>query len=469
MSSPSGKKRTIRRRWPFPLLLITLICGGWFIYAWLHPTLKPVTKRIVPKDTRFIFSANGTGYPAIECYESSRTVLDDRCQRADTPPHPEGQGFVSPTRRVIAAECAIPTPLGSPYDQYEVMPLWRDGKPITTGETIELPMSGILILTDDGMVCRLPCFLHRPDGRKIELPVGTWPGIPAVVEPGLVATMEGTAMGTNVVLFDLQARKPRKLVRLGITSGMTVMQLGMLFRNGRCCLLVPGFGTPALYQGETRLATFGAVGWQWMWGEDGTVWGADPKGAVSLLRWRDAMPRLEKLPVPLKLDSAMCDMAPERTGLYFARFSHLVSPLMPRSAISLSAPTSTPLSPPSALPAAWGDGRLLAVTETRPTIPARVIPVTDVIVSMLKQPRIPRQTRILTLYRDGKKIGTCATHLLEPSPKPAVSPGGSLMYVNSNGREYPEHLAFTRDGKYLSWIINTGDRTEVYAFETGIW
>ncbi len=60
------------RRWLLPLLLITLISGGWLIYAWLYPTLRPVTKRIVPKDTRFIFSANRTGYPA------TRYVCGDR-------------------------------------------------------------------------------------------------------------------------------------------------------------------------------------------------------------------------------------------------------------------------------------------------------------------------------------------------------------------------------------------------------
>lgn len=77
--------------------------------------------------------------------------------------------------------------------------------------------------------------------------------------------------------------------------------------------------------------------------------------------------------------------------------------------------------------AVWHDGELVAVT-------AMAAP----------------WTRRLTLYRKGKPLRQCDVQITD--------------FFKGKGGINREHLAFTRDGRYLSWIVDTGSRTRVLAF-----
>lgn len=46
-----------------------------------------------------------------------------------------------------------------------------------------------------------------------------------------------------------------------------------------------------------------------------------------------------------------------------------------------------------------------------------------------------------------------------------LKPGGQQ---NNSSIRYPEHLAFTADGRYLAWVIDAGVGKQVYVFTTGL-
>ncbi|HOS43690.1 MAG TPA: hypothetical protein PK794_08375, partial [Armatimonadota bacterium] len=426
-SSRCGK----RRRWALLLLLLAVIGGGWWGYRVAHPVLTPVTRRLLPAGSGIIFSANGAGYPAVESVTDAagKTVcalLDDRCRRVAGVPPMATLGLVSPTRRTIACGRY------EGKDGYLVTPVWRDGKPDTGSAGVLLPLSGMITLTDAGAVCRVPRFLHTPNGRKIELPAGVWPGILGTNEPSLVTTFEPTATGPNVVIFDLSARKPKKVARLAVASRKRMLNDGMFYRQRERFLVVPGDDMPTAYQHERLIASYGAPDWQWAWGEDGTVWGMDPKGHCSLLRWRDTTPRLVKLPVSYTRGDTFVELSP--------RYYHNIAAF-------------TPL---KAAPAVWGDGRLIAVTETHDIISARTAALVERAVRVVaRDATMPYRARVLTLYRDGKRIGTFQTRL-HPLPKMASIRFSVTHATLVRTQSYAEHLAFTKDGKHLSWVIDAG-------------
>jgi hypothetical protein len=117
-----------------------------------------------------------------------------------------------------------------------------------------------------------------------------------------------------------------------------------------------------------------------------------------------------------------------------------------------------------ALPASWGDGRLVAVAATRPSVPRRVGErLNAALRAMHLSYGLPYEVRTLTLYRDGKRVGTC--HV----PLAPLHPGITARlpwWHRPPTPAYREHLAFTQDGQYLSWIIDAGRGPQVYVFAT---
>lgn len=77
--------------------------------------------------------------------------------------------------------------------------------------------------------------------------------------------------------------------------------------------------------------------------------------------------------------------------------------------------------------AVWHDGELVVLTE-------------------MSAPR----TRRLTLYRQGQAIGQFEVAI--------------TRLTQNGGQPDREHLAFTGDGRYLSWIVDTGKWTRVLVF-----
>jgi len=77
--------------------------------------------------------------------------------------------------------------------------------------------------------------------------------------------------------------------------------------------------------------------------------------------------------------------------------------------------------------------------------------------------RIPHTGRRLTLYRDGRRLGTFVIRLDPKSPLKMIDP-------SRTGHFYPktvltsEHLAFTGDGRYLSWVVETAKGKTIYVF-----
>lgn len=68
---------------------------------------------------------------------------------------------------------------------------------------------------------------------------------------------------------------------------------------------------------------------------------------------------------------------------------------------------------------------------------------------------LPVEARRLTLYRNGRRVGSFTVRL-----KPGARPHFSV--------HYPEHLAFSADGRYLSWVIDAGVGKQMYVFATGL-
>jgi len=190
-----------------------------------------------------------------------------------------------------------------------------------------------------------------------------------------------------------------------------------VFRNQECKLVIKGRYPRSIIiseQGHPDTIMSSAPD-PWLFSEDGTVW-KETGGKLHVLQWRSGKPTVTKIATPIVSDEHVLD------------FSRL-----PRRSVS----------------ALWGDGRCIAVAETLPVIPKSLWPVARKTATLInKHDSFPLERRWLTLYRDDKKIGTYSINL-----KPS---GVKYPFWIMISPQYTEHLAFSRDGKYLAWCIDAG-------------
>ncbi len=101
--------------------------------------------------------------------------------------------------------------------------------------------------------------------------------------------------------------------------------------------------------------------------------------------------------------------------------------------------------------AVWDDGSLVAHTELRSPFPPVIDQGIDALADRLQRRR-PQPPPIwqLTLYRNGRNIGRFRLPMRQLPPRYSLT----------------EHLAFTADGRYLSWVIGSRQDTRLFVFAT---
>jgi len=216
----------------------------------------------------------------------------------------------------------------------------------------------------------------------------------------------------------------------------------MILRHEDRLLMAPRVGDALVFDGTKQIATISPGTDGWRWGEDGTVWTLSG-GRLRVLRWRTGKPQLVNIRTRGKPGDRYGSLAP---GL--------------------------PSEPPfreNNMPdwaAVWGDGKLVASVENN----TLNNPITSIAARAAKALRIKikiNEARRLTLYRDRRCLGYF--RLLTASDTTARSRSGrgyggvgSMGYENTGNHE---HLAFTADGKYLSWAIDDGTGVRLFVFE----
>lgn len=167
------------------------------------------------------------------------------------------------------------------------------------------------------------------------------------------------------------------------------------------------------------------------------MWTVDT-AAVQLLDWNGATPGLARLK-SIKHDPRIAYLGNRASG---GIFNGMGEPPPPRGAWE-----------PDPSAAVWGDGMMIARTETARRWPRQIEPLVS-----KYAPNVPREMRRLTLYWQGRRIGSRSVVLDNSFIK---------IYFRGTSHAKPictrEHLAFTGDGKYLSWTIETTKDTTVYA------
>jgi hypothetical protein len=226
----------------------------------------------------------------------------------------------------------------------------------------------------------------------------------------------------------------------------------MIWQHKERLLLVPREGKALVYDRLRHIATIAHGTNGWRWGEDGTVW-ALSGGTLRVLHWRADTPALVTVATRGKPGKRYGSLAP---------------------GLGSMPPFRENTNPDWA--AAWGDGKLVAGVENlAPADTGLVRTALRAAEALRISLDIPREARRLTLYRDNRRVGS---FLLPTQPKPPPSPritplhpppppvpfmrGGPWRPPNTANHE---HLAFTKDGKYLSWAIDDGTGVRLFVFE----
>jgi len=229
---------------------------------------------------------------------------------------------------------------------------------------------------------------------------------------------------------------------------------GIIFhRNGRFLL---NYGTPIIIDPGPRIVpyqppkafTAGRQLWDadWCWGEDSTIWMVD--GATAfVLDWRHGSPVFRALP---------CQASPD--------------PRIKASAFQWVNPgTATTHDRQASGVAVWGDGRLVACVRTQPALPQPIARLCD---KTTWAKGIPREVRELVLYRDGRRAGWYRLPLdLTVKSLPDPMQYFSIPSIRGFKPKPPplilarEHLAFTKDGTRLAWVVETAKGKRIYVFK----
>jgi len=462
-NTPQPTVRPRRRRlprWAWAFILLILLAGGWYLAT--GPRLRPITVRTIPSNRLLQLSANGVGYPAVEGptliaarkYDLTARWLDDDGRPLPDPfKLPAGFGVVSPGRIVVAYH---QTKIG---EGKRVVLAWRDGR----RTLLPLPLftwTKILSATDAGafqddrtvydqhgktllakpMMASVQC----SDPRYVVL------GTPTYVTFGTMRLSRH-----EITLYDLQTGH-----RLFSTLRSTG-EPGIIFHRGEHFLFVPKIGVAQRFTGSKPTGSVTATGGgpiDWWWGEDGTVWTVQG-GKVQVLDWRKGALRLRTLSIGFAEDPRIHALD------NLSRFAHTSTFYMP--------PNRNP-APGAAL---WGDGHLVAIAESGSIWPRQVAGLIKP--AMNKYRVLRRERRRLTLYRDGRLIGrytipldpqavlseSTPTGILTGPPKPVALPKGFVMQQVILSTIAREHLAFTKDGNRLAWVVETAKGKTIYVFK----
>ena len=215
-------------------------------------------------------------------------------------------------------------------------------------------------------------------------------------------------------------------------------EVGILFHAGDRFLLVPREGPAKIFADGQWREHFGDYGTLWRWGEDGSVWTMEGQ-SLKILHWRDATPTWDTLTVTGNVDDRVGEMqvAGIRTNASYT-FWHYGP----------------------AWAAVWGDGQLLARTETLPA-----------------PGHHGDEMRQLSLYRGDTFLGSYQLPLYDNKrgidAMKSMSGIGPTFHPRKDKDAYPtayyqEHLAFTRDGKFLAWMVVNGQGRLMRTVDTGI-
>lgn len=420
------------------LLLITV--AAWLVLRWLNPQLRPISARSCP-NVSFIYSANGNGYPAIEFTGSFDNEnyklyhLDDLGNRlpgvgkpgetAVSPSlmlgldclsceNPTDEVAVSPTRQVLAWYDE-----GSSTDKGVMVYAWKDGHitRIPCEKGIKYPQ-----ISDDGLMhwdrSSLPRY-RTTDGRLVvpELsPAHGWKYAMDIesLDPNLLPLLRGK----NLYIYNLTSKRIE--VKFPPAHREEDWNQGMVLRHGTRIAAIPSNGTAMIWDGITMTSLPIKGSTKWFWGEDGSVW-TYSGNQLSVLQWRQSSPRLERLPYSAQFDSQSFDSITEN--------------------------------------AVWGDGELIAHTESLTRTPAAIERAIRAACDRINRPypELPTMSQQLSLYRRNRLLGRFRVSI-------------QAQNVNSYylGNKYSEHLAFTADGRYLSWVVDSKAETHsLYVFPTG--
>jgi len=456
MNGQKPSPRNRRRWWLLLPVLGLLIAGGVIAYRIsLGPELHPVAHYQLPLKRGtdccpLRFSAQGMGYPAIAAVmvkvrgnlEPRSRVLDDLCRPLDVT---VSDGNISPAREIISWGT-----YAGKNGKFDFHFRRRDGRQANVPcpsyglqDNGPVPYSDRLIgYLYSGKIDRI--WLYTPDGLSLPQPHFTRGMTKAY---GIASTDDRLIPLTDRKCLFLYDHTVKKIV---LATPFAWDQTSMIWQHGERLLLVPHAGNALVYDKlrHTKTITPGAEGWRWC--EDGTVWTLTG-GKLQVLHWRNGTPKLVQIRTRGKPGTRYGSLAP---GLQ-------------------SIPPFRENTDPD-WAAVWGDGKLVASVGN--LAPAENVMV-RVIVHATEALHIKldiREARRLTLYRDNHRLGSFLlyTKPKPPPPSPPSSPppsSGLRRWYSLPWRppktDNHEHLAFTKDGKYLSWAIDDGEGVRLFVFE----
>ncbi|MHB9132067.1 MAG: hypothetical protein ACYDBB_13415 [Armatimonadota bacterium] len=318
-----------------------------------------------------------------------------------------------------------PSPLRlNPDSLFAVTGLWDDGTIMDVygqlftkdGMPISLPHDGKRYLPLETDCVGKPCILLANDRPDRMPPKGQ-----AYYEPGPTATY---------YLYDLRQQ------RLASQLDIAVKPM-MLFCEGKRVAAVSVWGPVEIVEGSQKLKAFHHPNPARSWGDDGSIWTLDGS-TIEIVHWRQGKPFTENAQLPSEPTNSFSP------GDYS---SSIVAKAVGES-----------------WAAVWGDGTLIARSDMVNLMPERVANTTNGLLTRCKiRKQIPSQTRRLTLYRQGRKVGSFSIYLKPSFQMPVYTAKNTIRLVTVQN-DVREHIAFTKDGKYLSWVIDKGDGLQVYAF-----
>ena len=414
-TAPTCATAPMRRRgmWLVLFGLIFLLAVGFLNRpAFGMPELTPITARHIPRNNSLFFSAFGPGYPALQAGVSDESFFYDHFQwLAD-----DGSLLPQVVTLIFDAvgprrDYVVTAPTRS-WDKFVYTRSWRDGRQ-TPNDT---PPKTV---TREAATLYLSSAIHSED-----------PGYAVYHSPKDQRGMLGEA-----VLYDIAQGK------VVASFGAPVPGEGIVFHRGERLLFVQRRygGATVLEQNGNVLGRFPGY---WCWGEDGTVWTMQGPQA-QVLCWQEGTPALAALPVPMTREPRVQyygDDARTSTAYLFN-----MAGMRPTDG---RAGWMKPFQDPASTIAAWHDGNLAAVTTTDPPWqPGAARPAAGTVPAPSR--------RVLTLYREGKPAGSFSVELLP-----------EMMFSTVNHFSN-EHLAFSGDGMYLSWVIETKQGVKLYVFRTG--
>ncbi len=270
-----------QHRWLTLALLLGIIAGWWLLDRWLHPRLTPVTVRLF-RDARFVYSANGTGYPAIVSEPDADYLgearkfafLDDRGHDRRVMARGD-MTAVSPTRQVLAW-----------YDFYgsnghTIARIWKDGR-LTRFSAVSDSSVQPAHVTDNGLTYafsrhNLPRFQTAAGSPlKLAMPAAGWEtaeDIESLDADLLPLCRDGDS---NLYAYDL-VNKRFAAKFLGFSSmyegsNFCRYAASIMLRNGTHVAAIPYMGNAMIWDGNTVTKLPVGYSSMWYWGEDGTVW-----------------------------------------------------------------------------------------------------------------------------------------------------------------------------------------------------